>query len=457
MFTNFFKKFKNFLWPEIYENNRINLFERSTFIKNFFYQRKNFAYLRTFGDIVFLILIILGLFGPQEKDRNIMLFLSWGVWWTSVVLSWFFLGRMWCALCPFPGLARLLQNLKLSFFKNPPKFLKDKGIHLATFLFFLIIYLESTTSLTSSPRYTSFFLISIVLMAAFFGLLYREYAWCRYICPLGRITGVAATMALIEFRPDYRICKTCKEALCKKGTPNIRPCPVYLGAVAVQNNLNCFICGHCLILCPHNSPAVYLRYPLKEIILNKGKGITCAYVIPFLIGSQLARFLMEKDFFHNWANTLAISPNILFTLLFFWFSMVIIVISKLAASFFRVIEDPILGKFNLTIAILIPFAFTGELIYRSKYFLENIGDFFPTLARQFKIEFFFKWGFTVPEKFIKLWSFFLLNLSLLGSLYLIFYFYYKDFEREIPFKRYLHFVGIVFALYLSYYVLLLRI
>jgi len=450
----FLKKLKRFFWPEVEEELRLNLFQRSRSIKEFFYNRKNFAYLRTFGDLVFILLIYLGLFGPQDPERNVMLFLAWGVWWTSVVFSWFFLGRMWCAFCPFPGLARLLQNLRLSLFKRPSPWLQKNGIHLATALFFLIIWLESTTPLTTSPRYTALFLLSIVLLAGLLGMIYREYAWCRFLCPLGRITGVAATMSMLEFRPDYKICANCKTATCRKGREGLRPCPVYLGAVAVHNNLNCFICGHCLLLCPHGSPAVYLRHPFKEIILNKGKGITCAYVIPFLIGSQISRFLLETEFFPLWARDLGISPNFLFTFLFFWFSVTLIVITKLSASFFKVIEDPILGKFNLTIAILIPFAFTGELIYRSKYFLKNLGEFLPTLGRQFGIEGLLGFGFSIPEKIILAWSLFLLNLALLGSLYLTFYFYAKDFEKEIPFKRYLHFIGLVLLLYAGYFSLI---
>ncbi len=159
---------------------------------------------------------------------------------------------------------------------------------------------------------------------------------------------------------------------------------------------------------------------------------------------------MEKEFFNYWAYSLGVSPTFLFTMLFFWFSVALIIITKLSASFFRIIEDPILGKFNLTIAILIPFAFTGELIYRLKYFLNNIGEFFPTLGRQFGIDIFLNWEFVVPEKFIQSLNLFLLTLSLFGSLYLIFYFYFKDFEREIPFKRYLHFMIIIFALYFIY-------
>lgn len=445
------KILKTFFWPELEGNNRINLFEISSSIKKFFYNRRNFAFIRTLGDIIFLILIVMGLFGPQDPKKNVMLFLAWGVWWSSVVLSWFFLGRMWCAFCPFPGLARFFQRLKLSLFKEPPTFLKTHGIHLATALFFLIIWLESTTNLLYSPRYTALFILSIVLLAGIMGIVYREYAWCRYLCPLGRITGVASTMALIEFRPDYRICVGCKGAFCKKGTDKIKPCPVYLGAVAVQNNLNCFICGHCLILCPYDSPAVYLRHPLREIILNKGKGITCAYVIPFLIGSQLARFLKDTPYYQSWVESLHFEPHLFFTILFFWFSLALIVLTKLAASYFRLIEDPILGKFNLTIAILIPMAFTGELIYRLKFFLENVGDFLPTLGRQFNIPALLNYHYFVPESVIKYLSLFLLTLSLLGSLYLIFYFYYKDFDREIPFKRYLHFIGIATGLYILYY------
>ncbi|MCS7200040.1 MAG: hypothetical protein N2327_01545 [Caldimicrobium sp.] len=446
---------KTLFWPDFERDHRINLFIIFPKIKAFFYNRRNFAYIRTFGDIVFLTLIIMGLFGPQDPKANIMLFLAWGVWWSSVVLSWFFLGRMWCAFCPFPGLARLFQNLKMSLFKYPSSFLKDYGIHLATTLFFIIIWLETTTELVHSPRYTAIFLISIWALAGILGMIYREYAWCRYLCPLGRITGVAATMSLIEFRADYTLCRRCNGAPCKRGTDQIKPCPVYLGAVAVQNNLNCFICGHCLILCPHDSPTIYIRHPLKEIILNKGKGITCSYIIPFLIGSQLARFLFETPFFHVWRSSIGFSSEVLFTILFFWFSISIIVLSKLSGSYFKYFEDPILGRFNLAIAILIPLAFTGELIYRSTYLLKGIGEFLPTLGRQFDLSYLLNLHFEIPKRFIELWNVSLLFLAFSGSIYLLCYFYFKDFQREIPLKRYVPFLILVFILYLAYFALIL--
>jgi polyferredoxin len=113
------KKLRSILFPDNLAEVRWDLF-RVERIKSFFYNRKNFAYIRTFGDIVFIFIILYGLFGPQSKDENPVIFLTWGIWWPSVVLSWFFLGRTWCAFCPFPGLARLFQKLKLTLRKEPP-------------------------------------------------------------------------------------------------------------------------------------------------------------------------------------------------------------------------------------------------------------------------------------------------------------------------------------------------
>ena len=74
---------------------RLDLFASFPFIKRFFSNRNNLAVVRTFGDIAFTCLILLGFFGPQDPKRNITLFLAWGIWWSGVVLSWFFVGKFW--------------------------------------------------------------------------------------------------------------------------------------------------------------------------------------------------------------------------------------------------------------------------------------------------------------------------------------------------------------------------
>jgi len=447
------KKLRSILFPYNLAEVRWDLF-RFQRIKSFFYNRKNFAYIRTFGDIVFIFIILYGLFGPQSKEENPVIFLTWGIWWPSVVLSWFFLGRMWCAFCPFPGVARLFQKLKLTLGKEPPLWLKKYGIHLATTFFFVIIWLETATPLAQVPRYTALLILSVVGFAGLFGILYKGYAWCRYLCPLGRITGVSATMALIEFRPDYSVCRGCKGAYCKKSTPNISPCPVYLGAISVQNNLNCFICGHCLLLCPNDSPRVYFRHPLKEIISNKGKGITCSYIVPFLIGSQISRFLVESSSWKAFLSQIYLDEKIAFTLLFLFLSFAILMLSRLTILILGVFEDPIFGRFNLAIASIIPLAFTGELIFRLKYFLQELDEFLNTITNLFKFKFLQALNLQIPNVYILIISYFLLFFAFIATLYIIYYFYSKDFEHEIPFKNFTGLIVFDLCLFFIYFIII---
>ncbi len=419
------------------EDGRLNLFEAFPALKRFFYRRKYFAWIRTFGDLAFLGLILLGLFGPQDPHRNIMLFLAWGVWWTSVVLSWFFLGRMWCAFCPFPGLGRLLQALNWSRLKSPPKWLTCKGLHLATAGFFFIIWAETVTDMKNSPLLTALLLLSIVAGATIMGVLYRGYTWCRYLCPLGKIIGSAATLAITEFRSDYEKCKDCKTFSCRRGRDHLRPCPVFLGAYHAKNNLVCLVCGHCLILCEKDSPALYLRHPLREQIINKGRYITCSYVIPLLMGSQIARFVYESLYFTPIQNLLGFGKALTFTFLFAVGTLFFIELIKGGSILFTFYEDELFGRFSPMVPVVMPLAFTGELVYRLQYFLEELGNFLPTLGRQLHLSFLLNYHFTVPPWAIKGLSYFLILLGVAGGVYVARYFYKREFEGLVPFKNYL--------------------
>ncbi|QJA05670.1 4Fe-4S binding protein [Thermosulfurimonas marina] len=434
-------------------NGRLNLFEEFPALKRFFYNRRYFAYIRGFGDLVFLILILLGLFGPQDPRRNAMLFVAWGIWWTSVVLSWFFVGRMWCAFCPFPGLARLLQHLGLSRLKNPPKWLTCKGLHLATAGFFFIIWAETVTGMKESPFLTALLLLAIVGGATVCGILFRGYTWCRYLCPLGKIIGSASTMALTEFRADLKKCSQCKTFACRRGRNGLKPCPVFLGAYHAKNNLVCLVCGHCLILCEHDSPALYLRHPFREQIINKGRYITCSYVIPLLMGSQVARFIYEGPYFSQIVSPLGLGKTAGFTLLFALTTLVFIQLIRLGSILFVYYEDELFGRFSPMIPVVMPLAFTGELIYRLRYFLQNVGDFLPTLGRQLGISAFVGFHFAVPETVLVALNLFLLALGYAGGIYVSFYFYRKEFEGLVP-RANFFLIQLILAIFVFIYVFL---
>ncbi len=80
------------------EENRLDLFQLFPSIRRFLAARHHYAYMRTAGDVLFVLVVISGLFGPSDPRRNVAVFLSWGVIWPTIVLSWFFVGRMWCGI-----------------------------------------------------------------------------------------------------------------------------------------------------------------------------------------------------------------------------------------------------------------------------------------------------------------------------------------------------------------------
>jgi hypothetical protein len=421
------------------EAERLDLFRIFPGIRRFLAARQHYAYLRTAGDLLFVLIVIFGLFGPRYPDRNIVVFLSWGILWPAIVLSWFFVGRMWCGICPFPGLGVFLQRRGLTLNLPVPKFLQKYGVYTSVFLLALIIWIEVVAGLDQSPLGTSFFVLSIAAGASFFPIIFQGQSWCRHLCPLGRISGAAATLSIIEFRPDHDKCRVCKTFACKKGLDGKRGCPVHLGAYSVQNNLHCLICGHCLPLCDLDSPRLLLRNPYSELIRNKGRYITCSYIVPFLIGSQLARFFRHNEgygIFESWLN---LPDAMAFSLLLAVAFILVLALIKFGSRLFGIHEDPLFGKFSPLVPILIPMAFTGELVYRMSYFTAGVGDFLPTIGRQFGLATLGKMAFRIPDFPVQILSaFFLLNGAIAGA-YILWRMCLEDFEGLVRLKN---FIGI---------------
>lgn len=403
---------------------RLDLFTLFPFIRRFFSDRRNLAIARTFGDFAFTGLILLGIFGPQEPTRNITLFLSWGVWWAGVVLSWFFVGKLWCGVCPFLGIARLLQRFGLSLGLDPPHALRRYFIHIAVLLFAAIIWAESVTDLKHKPLGTALLLLSILLGATTMGILFKGQAWCRYICPLGKIIGAGATMSMIELRASPELCRTCHETACKKGRPGLRGCPVYLGAHNIKNSLDCLLCGRCVLLCGRNSPRLLLRNPFVELIAVKGRDLTCTFIIPFLAGSQWARYIAENPGYQDIASRMPLSSALTFTVLLSLCFATFIGIVAFGNRLLGIRRSKLPIHCSPMIPALTPLAFSGELAYRLNYLLSEAGQFPAVLARQFglAVE---RFSFAFPAWTLTALSVVILFLGCLGSLYVTLLFQHK--------------------------------
>lgn len=417
------------------EEARVDLFALFPGIKRFYQHRRNLFYLRTFGDVSFTIIIVLGLFGPQDPARNVSLFLAWGIWWVSIVMSWFFLGRFWCGICPFPGVGRILQALGLSLNREPPFFLTKHCTSFALIFFALIIWTESVTEMKQWPLGTALLLLSILLGASIMATLFRGQSWCRYLCPMGKIIGSAATLSMIELRPDLGKCRTCRTFPCKKGTESAAGCPVYLGAFNIKNNIDCLLCGRCLSLCDRDSPRLNLRSPFVELIINKGRHLTCSLIIPFLVGSQMARFIQHTGPYGVVEQWLFGSNAFAFTLLLGLGFVFAVLVIRMGAHLFKTTEDPSFGKFSPMVPVLVPLAFTGELAYRLDYFLANIGDVVPIFGRQFGLSL-EHLSFSISAATIHWIALALMGIGTVSSNYVLHLFNTRDFAGMIPKRNY---------------------
>jgi hypothetical protein len=165
--------------------------------------------------------------------------------------------------------------------------------------------------------------------------------------------------------------------------------------------------------------------------------------VPFLIGSQLARFFRKEPAYLQLSGLLGWSDAVMFSILLIIGFLLSLAIIRYGARLFGITEDPLFGKFSPMVPILIPMAFTGELVYRMSYFARGVGEFIPTIGRQFGTGLLDQLSFAIPDFPVQMLSaFFMLNGSIAGC-YILWQFCLKDFEGMI---RLGNFIGVNFLI-----------
>ncbi|MGG6296265.1 sigma 54-interacting transcriptional regulator [Leptolyngbya sp. AN02str] len=227
--------------------------------------------------VAFAVVVGVLLFGPQSRDRNIALNLFWAWWWPIVLGIYLFLGRIWCAVCPFMIYGELAQNISLKLFPRKlrswsrPEAERVGGWFLFG-LFTLILLWEELWNLENTAYLSGCLLLLITAGAVIFSVLFERRFWCRYLCPIGGMNGLFAKLSMIELRAQQGICSaTCTTYQCYKGGPQkgegqeTNGCPIYSHPAQLQDNRDCVLCMTCLKACPHRSVELNLRPPGIEL------------------------------------------------------------------------------------------------------------------------------------------------------------------------------------------------
>ena len=214
---------------------------------------------------VFLLIILTGITTGNTIPGRIANGMIWGLWWPALMVIFLFVGRIWCIVCPLSSAGRIAQRIKC-FKLNPPQWIMKHGRWLIVFLFSLLIWSEQVLHMAEHPFRSSMLLLSLMIAAMLFSVLFKRDTWCRYICPLGNLGATYAVSAMVYVRANPSVCAAkCKTHECFKGSPTSRECPVFHHPLYARDGHFCKMCFSCVRSCPHGSANLYIRLPLQNI------------------------------------------------------------------------------------------------------------------------------------------------------------------------------------------------
>jgi polyferredoxin len=226
---------------------------------------------------LFAVVIAVLWFGPQRREENVALTVFWAWWWPLVLLSFPFVGRLWCAVCPFMIYGEVTQWISKKLFPGrlkrwPRQSAERWGAWFLFGLFTLILIWEEVWHLEDAAYLSACLLLLITAGAMIFSALFERRFWCRYLCPIGGMNGMFAKLSMTELRAQQGTCSAeCTTYQCYKGGPakgegqETLGCPLYSHPAQLEDNRDCVLCMTCLKACPHRSVELNLRPPGIEL------------------------------------------------------------------------------------------------------------------------------------------------------------------------------------------------
>jgi len=216
-----------------------------------------------------LCLVLLGaifsalLTGGRTSENNFGIIALWYVWWPLIPLSFIFLGRFWCAVCPMP----LISLWTGKIFKTKSihgKFLDTYG---AWGLLFSVVILHTVNLIIYFEENiaASFWLLTFVVAGvAATSILTKKLSWCWFLCPVSALARALSINSMVGLSRDSTRCSDkCKENAdgeCRYDYSCFAPEPL---REKMSRNA-CNFCGECIKICNYGSIKFDLQLPLLK-------------------------------------------------------------------------------------------------------------------------------------------------------------------------------------------------
>jgi polyferredoxin len=203
------------------------------------------------NQIIFWVVIFVGILGTLDPGLNFGTAITWYVWFCLVFVMMVVAGRAWCAMCPFGGFAEWVQRgalwqraqRRLGLGLKMPESVARYGYLLSVAAFLLLTWIEEYFNIAGpgEPRATSFMVLGIVTSALVFFLVFERRTFCRYICPLSSLIGSVGSMGSVAgFRTrDRDVCTSCETKDCMRGGADGYGCPWFTWPGSADSNASC--------------------------------------------------------------------------------------------------------------------------------------------------------------------------------------------------------------------------
>jgi cytochrome c oxidase assembly factor CtaG/polyferredoxin len=217
------------------------------------------------------VFIFDGLRGPQVGAMNLAGVLPWIHWRGLLILGFLVAGNFFCMACPFL-LPRTLARRWLPAGRHWPRWLRSKW--LSAVLLALFFWAYEAFSLWDSPWWTAWLALGYFVGAFVVDGLFRDAAFCKYVCPIGQFNFVQSLVSPLEVKTrDPAVCATCrtKDCIRGRGGQNVlgaAGCELRLFQPRKAGNMDCTFCLDCVHACPHENVGILARQPGSDLWNN---------------------------------------------------------------------------------------------------------------------------------------------------------------------------------------------
>jgi len=264
----------------------------------------------------FYFFLIAGAFGSPVGNRNIVIIFVWILWWFLLIAVMVpFASRVWCTVCPIPFFGEWYQRRALvgvrvgkpgvgrnrmwGLKKRWPKALSNIWLQNIGFL----LLCTFSVALLTRPIVSVFVLGGLIVVATVLHMVFRQRAFCSYVCPISGFLSLYSMSSMIEVRSRNReTCDNCKEKACLAGGETGWGCPWNVYPSKLDRNNYCGLCMECLKSCSHDNMTIQARPFCSETLLKGYDEAWKAFIMISLALAYSITLLGPWGTIKDWAN-----------------------------------------------------------------------------------------------------------------------------------------------------------